>query len=111
MPLLWEAPEFVKIHENCGGFVEWREAIDTPGVGYTGHCRVCGALRIVQEFILPVELPEDEDAAEQVREQLNSLGRDGRAELAWDDEQDFDANQARLRREITGATAQQGGRA
>lgn len=89
-------PGCVKFHEHCGGLVRWVEAVETPGVGYTGECIDCGEERLVVEEILPVEVPDGMRIAE-FKRQLDGDEFDG---AAWDDDADWDANQTRLRERV-----------
>lgn len=103
MPQLWDGPGWVKIHENCGGFVRWREATEIPGVGYTGECLACSSDRVPRERIIPIRDTRD-DGDRSLRDRLEALSRAERAALRWDDDRDHDRNQQRLRREILAAS-------
>lgn len=82
----------VKIHENCGGIVRWVEAIDQPGVGWTGDCTHCTADAIPVERIIPIRGLEHRDALQ--------LSVDELRELEWDDDDTWNHNQKRLGSEV-----------
>lgn len=84
--------ECTKIHENCGGIVRWVEAIDQPGVGWTGECLACGEEHIVVEEMLPIRGLDTETAFEASREDLR--------ELEWDENDTWRHNQKRLAKEV-----------
>lgn len=100
MPLLWESPVFVKLHEGCGGRVRWVKAVDTMGVGYTGECIHCGAEDIPQEGIVPIrvrgEVPGFGGEFD-IRDDVLDLDRKTRRDLRWEDDASHDENQRRLR--------------
>lgn len=95
----WEEPAYIKIHEGCGGRVRWVEAIDTPGVGYTGECDACGRGRIVVEDIIPVQVRGEWSRGSEydVREAVLDASTEALAGLEWDEKSDFETNQSRLR--------------
>lgn len=99
MPVLWETPPWIKLHAGCGGIVRWREAVDTPGVGYFGACLRCGDRRIQREYIIPLY---DDQRLENssLRDRVEQMSMEDRAALRWDPEQALDENQQRLRREV-----------
>lgn len=82
----------VKIHEGCGGIVRWVEAIDRPGVRWTGECCHCGEEHIVIEQMLPIRGLDIETAFETDRQTL--------ADLRWDEDDTWDHNQKRLATEV-----------
>lgn len=86
-------PGTAKIHEGCGGLVRWVEAVKQPGVRWTGHCLKCEAEPLTIEDIVPVRPERDLEPIEVV----NQTSTQTLAELQWDDEADWDENQARLR--------------
>lgn len=86
----------MKIHEQCGGLVRWVEAVETPGVGWAGHCLRCDTEGIVVEHIVPIQT----ESGEHPHEIVNSADLDTLADLEWDDNADWDANQTRLRQEV-----------
>jgi hypothetical protein len=91
-------PGTVKIHEGCGGLVRWVEAVRTPGVGYYGECLECHSERVVVEDIVPV-LPDDPNI--NPTDVVNESDQDTLAQLDWDDDSDWDENQARFRSEVS----------
>lgn len=91
-------PGTVKIHQNCGGLVRWVEAVCTPGVGHYGHCLECDHEEIVVEQIIPV-LPADPEV--QPTDVVNEDEEGTLAQLAWDDDADWEENQERLRSEVS----------
>lgn len=84
--------DHTKIHEGCGGIVRWVEAIDRPGVGWTGECRHCDTEGITVEQMLPIRGLDIETAFETPRERL--------AELRWDEDDTWNHNQKRLAKAI-----------
>lgn len=92
-------PGCIKIHEGCGGHVRWVEAVQRPGVGYHGHCLECDASRLPVEEIVPVRLPDDtRQAYEHEYWTEHDLGE--WRELAWNRDQEFEANQQRIHRRL-----------
>lgn len=87
-----EHTDYAKIHEGCGGVIRWVEAIDQPGVGWTGECRHCGDERITIEEMLPIPGLDVETAFKADREWL--------AELRWNDEDTWRKNQKRLNQQV-----------
>lgn len=83
----------VKIHENCGGVIRWVEALDMPGVGYTGDCIHCPAEHIVVERMIPVERFDVNEVCGMPKEVLEGL--------EWDHDEDFETNQERLESELS----------
>lgn len=94
----WETPPWIKLHENCGGVVCWVEAINTPSVGYTGDCSMCRQDGIPTEEIIP--LYDGSRVETGLRERIEACSREDLAGLRWNDDADFDTNQARLKAEI-----------
>jgi len=92
----WEHMTHAKIHEGCGGLVAWVEAIDQPGVGYTGNCRECYKERVVVEDIVPIRT----DPGQSGLQLVGDVDIDVLAGLEWDDDAEFRENQKRLRKEI-----------
>ncbi|TKX54679.1 hypothetical protein EXE43_20525 [Halorubrum sp. SS5] len=82
----------VKIHENCGGIVRWIEAIDRPGVGWTGKCTHCGERNIVVERMIPVRGLDHSEAFQLSTDQLR--------QLEWDESDTWRHNQKRLGKEV-----------
>lgn len=96
----WETPPWIKIHENCGGIVRWVEAIDTPGVQWTGDCRRCrrdGG--IVLEEIIAIFDDQGLEATT-LRDRVQAIPAEQLADLSWDDDESVDENRERIRREI-----------
>lgn len=85
---IWEA--CVKIHAGCGGVCRWVEAVERPHVGYTGECLFCDTTNIAVEQMIPLE-----DFTE--RQLLRVSPTDTLAGLEWDEHDDWESNQARLR--------------
>lgn len=90
MPRRWK--HCVKIHEGCGGICRWVEAVEDPNVGYTGECITCGEEEIVVEGMIPLEGFGTQD--------LLDVSPSDLAELSWDDESGWEANQRRLGDEV-----------
>jgi len=87
-----EHTDYAKIHEGCGGVIRWVEAIDQPGVGWTGECCHCGDERIAIEEMLPIRGLDVETAF--------NIDRAWLAELRWDDDDTWRHNQKRLGRKV-----------
>ena len=103
MSNLWNEPAYIKIHEGCGGRIRWVEAIDTPGVGYTGECTECLKENVVTEDIIPIEVRGDagEFAGEfDIRDTVLEMKKDELAELTWKPDDTYDENQERIRSEV-----------
>lgn len=92
----WTHPMFFKIHEGCGGLVRWVEAVDRPGVGWTGECQGCDTEGIVTERIIPVCTRDHAD----LFDQLDDLGIRQRRDLTWVDGADWETNQERLANQV-----------
>jgi len=88
MSKMWDG--CVKIHEGCGGVCRWVEAVDRPHVGYTGECLHCGRRNLPVEEMIPLE-----DFSG--RQLLRVAPTDALAGLEWDEYDDWESNQARLR--------------
>lgn len=101
MSTTWPKTSFVKVHEGCGGLVRWVEAMNKPGVHYTGQCQHCSREGIPMEQIIPLEYGTDGE----FKDAIHDMTRQDREQLAWDEDADFDENQARLREQIEGAPA------
>lgn len=97
MSQTWPKYSHEKLHENCGGRVRWVEALDTPGVHYTGHCLHCDRDGIPMERIIAIEFGKDLELRNAIRE----MPLDERADLSWDDDADWAANQTRLIEAVT----------
>jgi hypothetical protein len=89
-------PGTMKVHENCGGLIRWVEAVETPAVGYVGHCLRCNAENIVVEDMIPIQT----EPGEHPHEIVNQAGADSLADLEWDDDASWDENQSRLRNKV-----------
>ncbi|WP_210408984.1 hypothetical protein [Halorhabdus rudnickae] len=87
MPNIWQG--CVKIHQGCGGVCRWVEAIDRPGVGYTGECCHCGSTDIPTEQMIPLKDYSD-------RRLLRVGPTEALADIEWDEQADWEENQARL---------------
>lgn len=98
MTVMWPKTSYVKIHEGCGGVVAWKEAIGTPGVGFTGECDTCTAERIPKEQIIPIEVRNDEE----YRREIMEIPASERRDLEWDEDDEFRHNQKQLARSIRG---------
>jgi hypothetical protein len=92
----WRNHSVAKIHEACGGLVRWVEAVDRPGVGWTGECLDCGRENIPRERMIPLDLDSDEQAVLLV----NETDREILARLEWNEDADWTENQNRLREAI-----------
>jgi hypothetical protein len=97
MSVHWPHHRVLKIHDGCGGLVRWVEAIDTPGVGFTGECVSCYDTDLPKERIVPVEAPAGTDERASV---LAMCEPERRQYLRWDDDEDWETNQARLRAKV-----------
>lgn len=100
MSTTWPKTSFVKVHEGCGGLVRWVEAMNQPGVHYTGQCQHCGREGIPMEKMIPLEYGGDDE----YENAIHDMGRREREKLSWDETASFDENQDRLEEEIRGAT-------
>jgi len=87
-----EHTDYAKIHEGCGGVIRWVEAVNQPGVGWTGECCHCGDERIPIEEMLPIRGLGVETAF--------NIDRAWLAELRWDDDDTWRHNQKRLGRKV-----------
>lgn len=96
----WETPPWIKIHENCGGIVRWVEAIDQPGVQWTGDCRRCTQDGIVIEQIIALFDDSDLEATTTLRDRVESISAEDLADLEWDDDADIQENRRRLKDEV-----------
>lgn len=97
----WETPPWIKIHENCGGIVRWVEAIDQPGVQWTGDCQQCLADGgVVLEEIIALFDDSDLDTATTLRDRVEAIPAEDLAELEWDDDAHVQENRRRLKDEI-----------
>lgn len=92
MSRTWPKFTHVKLHENCGGLVRWVEALNKPGVQYTGQCLFCDRDGIPMERILPIEFGDDHE----LRDAVLAMDREDRADLRWNDDADWATNQERL---------------
>lgn len=99
MSKTWPKTSFVKIHEACGGIVRWVEALNQPGVHYTGECMHCASENIPEEHIIPLAYRGDGE----YRQAIRSMDLEKRRELQWDDDADFGENQKRFAKQIQGA--------
>lgn len=100
---LWSEPAYIKIHEGCGGRIRWVEAIDTPGVGYTGECTECLEESVVTEDIIPIEVRGDAGGFAgkfDIRDTVLETEKDELAELSWEDDDSHDENQERIQSEV-----------
>lgn len=92
----WEH-NFLKIHEGCGGLVYWVEAVQVPGVGYTGKCMDCTVDRIPVEQMIPVNVVDFEDEPVEIASKVSSEKLE---DLSWDQDSSWDENQERIQNYI-----------
>lgn len=92
----WQHTSHAKIHEGCGGLVRWVEAVDQPGVGFTGECLECAREHIPVEDIIPIR----SDTGQSGMELVSDVDQDTLADLEWDEDAEFTDNQTRLREAI-----------
>lgn len=93
MPNIWD--ECAKIHKGCGGVCRWIEAIDHPGVGYTGDCTACDDTNLPTEAMIPIEGVPNQQL-------LRVAPCSTLAQLEWDEQSNWETNQERLRITVDG---------
>ena len=91
-PKEWPERTHLKIHEGCGGRVDWVPH-PSPAIGFTGDCNACRSGRLPIEEIIPVELP-DGVTADELHQEMDT---DAIKAWEWSDDLFYEDGQEEIR--------------